>query len=112
MITQAWKEFETAFRALGEQTLGMRPIAAKTLARIAMQRKAGGPGTSTVPIGEVAPLPTSELLVHYPDDYPNCQWFWEMTTNKSGVPLVKITEAGLQYVEKHMDVFDLAQLDT
>lgn len=105
-IVHNWMQFAHAFRQLGAQTMGMRPVAALALAVKAEDYLNGGFGSSTLPMAMSGPFSRSEALVDYPADYKYCSGFWKL--NQTTVPeTITITSDGVEYVKRHKAVFDL-----
>ena len=103
-VRKNWNEFVAAFNALGDETRGMTPTAASVLfsARLGYEQ-AGFNGYQPIPAGvpEFA-LCSGAKMVDIRYEYSGCQEFWDIDSNN---PRARITQSGIDYVDKHIDVF-------
>ncbi len=100
-----WNAFVNAFNALGDETRGMIPTAASLLFYTAIDYlKDGSRGYQPIRAGR--PLCSRYSrdgdIIDIIRDYSKCAEFWDVEMN---LTRVRITQAGIDYVNKHIDVF-------
>ena len=105
-LRKKWNEFVAAFNALGAETRGMTPTAASLLLVTALEyTKDNAKGYQPIKAGVPGLALFSEdgLTVDISRDYYGCPEFWDVDVNNCRA---KITKAGVDYVEAHLnDVF-------
>lgn len=103
-VMKKWTEFVAAFNALGDETLGMTPIAASVLfsARLGYEQ-AGFNGYQPIPAGVPGfALCSGEETVDIRYEYSGCKEFWDVDLKHLRA---RITQSGIDYVDKHIDIF-------
>lgn len=105
-IKKRWNKFVNAFNALGTETRGMTPAAASVLLSAASEYESDNlkgyrPLITGVPSFAVF---SKNKMVNVKQDYMGCSEFWAVDINYSRA---KVTEAGVAYVNRHMDVFSV-----
>ena len=101
-VMRKWNEFVAAFNALGDETRGMTPIEAVVLFFAALNyEKKIYDGYISIPtmVPEFA-LCSGEKMVDVRYEYYECKEFWAID-----YPRARITQSGIDYVNKHLDVF-------
>ena len=104
--TRQWESFVNAFNALGDETRGMTPTAASLLLAAAIDYVNNASGYRPIPAGR--PLLTRYSrdgdIIDIRRDYSRCAEFWDIEMN---LTRARITQAGVDYVSQHMDVFGI-----
>ena len=102
------ERYTNAFAELGDETMGMTPNAAYLLLRSYAAHKSGKDAWVSVR-SFVHPCleRCGSIEINIPDDYPLCKDFWEVKGLKG-----MISPKGIEFVEQHMDVFQLIDSQT
>ena len=103
-VMKKWTEFVAAFNALGDETRGMTPIEAGVLFLAALNyEKKIYDGYLSIPtmVPEFV-LCSGEKMVDIRHEYSGCKEFWDVDLD---YPRARITQSGIDYVDKHIDVF-------
>lgn len=106
-----WNRFAAAFNALGEETRGMTPTAVSVLIPAAAEytcdsSKGYQPLSAGVPSFVVY---SADKIVDIRCDYSGCPEFWDIDVNYMRA---KITQAGVDYINSHLDVFSILLEDS
>jgi hypothetical protein len=105
-VRKRWNRFVDAFHALGAETRGMTPAAASVLL-VAAAEFASDNSKGYQPL--LAGVPrfaafSVNRIVDIRCDYFGCPEFWDVDINYQRA---KITQAGVDYVNLHFDVFNI-----
>ena len=103
-VMKKWTEFVAAFNALGDETRGMTPIEAGVLflAAVNYEKKIYDGYLSIPTMVPEFVLCSGEKTVDIRYAYSGCREFWDIDLNH---PRARITQSGIAYVNKHIDVF-------
>ena len=105
-MKKRWDAFVQAFSALGDETFGMSPSAACVLLSAVVEVENNSEeGFRDLNAGVPAyAIFAEEKMVRIPDAYSNCSEFWKRDTQ---LLRAKVTNAGVAYVNKHLEVFNI-----
>ena len=105
-VRERWNKYVAAFNALGDETRGMSPAAASVLLVAAVEfdsdnSKGYQPLSAGVPGFAIF---SANRIVNIRHDYFDCPEFWDIDVNNLRA---KVTDAGVTYVNDHIDLFSI-----
>ncbi len=106
-VRERWNKFVAAFNALGEETYGMTPTAASVLFVAESEFESDdrkGYRSLQTGVPNFAVFSNDGKIVDITCDYSDCREFWDVDVNNFRA---RITQAGIEYIKKHLDVFQI-----